>query len=518
MSIIPKLSLKAVYIGLLISMLTACGGGSGDGNNSEPTGSTNTPPTLTISLSSVAIEEGQSATVTVTANDIDSASFSVSIETNLTGIEFDKSDNTIEITAPPVDADTSGDVVVTAKDSDGATTTRTLSVIYTKRPNTPPVLTWSHADEEPSYQMKERTTLRLPFNVEDAEDDSLNYTTNFSIVQGMGDSALDFDTEVDESTGQLLISPHTLPEIFPLEFRGTFTVSDGFDEDVKTFLVRVTPNRVNLNISLQSALIIEGQTHELPFTITANDIDVFEFTSIDYANEEDAEADPLDFSIDKTAQTMTLSANSGTAGQTVNLRIGFQETESITYSTLLPVTIREDITPNEITLRAQIDSYREKFEMTNEYEYIASYLVNILFARGELSAAEYQSTLKEITDIRSVTVGLAKFKLSNIEDDLTNTAKYTDPIEFQAALDTLERELNFLRSPYNDIVNLTNKFLDQFSYANVGVETSQYINANTVSKFIGNSAYGSYIDGAWKFQEEFEYMEAPLGLLFDNQF
>lgn len=518
MSIITKLSLKPVYIGLLISVLTACGGGSGDENNSEPTGSTNTPPTLTISPSSVTIEEGQSATVTVNADDTDSDSFSVSIETNLTGIEFDKSENTIEITAPSVDADKSGDVVVTATDSDGATTTRTLSVIYTNRPNTPPVLTWLHADEEPSYQMKERTILRLPFNVEDAEDDSLNYTTNFSIVQGMGDSALDFDTEVDESTGQLLISPHTLPEIFPLEFRGTFTVSDGFGEDVKTFLVRVTPNRVNLNISLQSALIIEGQTHELPFTITANDIDVFEFTSIDYANEEDAEADPLDFSIDKTAQTMTLSANSGTAGQTVNLRIGFQETESITYSTLLPVTIREDITPNEITLRAQIDSYREKFEMTNEYEYIAEYLVNILFARGELSTAEYQSKLKEIKDIRSVTVGLAKLKLSNIEDDLTNTAKYTDSAEFQVALDTLERELNFLRSPYNDIVNITNGLLDQFSYVNVGVETSQDINASTVSRFIGNSVYGRYVDGAWKFEPQFEYMEAPLGLLFGIKF
>lgn len=503
-------------------LLTACGGGgSGPSSSSTPpslTQPTNQAPIIQLGQTSITLEEGQSGSVSLSISDSDSDSFSVEIDTDLEGVTYDESQGRLNIDAQMVDADLSDSVTITATDNEGASNSATLTVNITNSSNAPPTVSWVGFQEEPDFIVRERTTLRLPFEVQDADNDSFDYNIEFSLVSGQGSADIEINGSVDEENGQLIIQPQSLPSIFSIGFRGTFTVSDGVNTDSETFLIEIFPNQVSLNISLRSVLIIEGESQQIPFTITANDIDLFEFTEVDYVNEQDAIDDPLDFFIDKDARLFNISAENGFANRTVNLRIRYQENDNASFSRVLPVTIRSELTDNELALMSRLDNYLTLVNQTNDYEFITRYALDILFARGELTKAEYLDLVDQNNDIRAVNIAFARLTHSNVLDNLTSSTLYTDTEQYLIAVEQLDKWLNNVKVFRGNNVPFTNEILDKLGWENLGSELSVEITPSLLSRFIGNSNYGSYINEEWVFDEEYQYLEAPLGLLTNENF
>ena len=112
-------------------------------------------------------------------SDSDSDSFSVEIDTDLEGVTYDESQGRLNIDAQMVDADLSDSVTITATDNEGASNSATLTVNITNSSNAPPTVSWVGFQEEPDFIVRERTTLRLPFEVQDADNDSFDYNIEF---------------------------------------------------------------------------------------------------------------------------------------------------------------------------------------------------------------------------------------------------------------------------------------------------------------------------------------------------
>ncbi|WP_338456604.1 hypothetical protein [uncultured Alteromonas sp.] len=507
---------------LFCLVLVGCGGGGSDSSPpsippTNPPSPTNQAPVLQLGQSSITLVEGQTGSVTVNVSDSDSDSYSIAIDTALEGVTYDEAQGTLSIEAQSVSDDISDSITVTATDVEGASSEERLTVNITDKPNASPVLTWVGSDSEPDFIVRERTELRLPFSVVDADNDTFTYDVSFSLVQGQGSSDIDIQVSVDEETNELVVNPQSLPSAFALSFRGTFTVSDENTSDSETFLIEIKPNSVALNISLRSVLIVEGDSQQIPFTITANDIDLFEFTAVEYVNEEDAAEDPLDFSIDKDSRLFNISAKAGFAGRTVRLRISFDENGSNSFTRVLPVVIRGEITANETTLMAKLENYLTLVNQTNDYEYVTRYALDILFARDELTKSEYLDLVDQNNNIRAVNVAFAKLVHSNTFENLTTSTLYTDPVQYQQAMEQLDSWLNNVRIFRDENVPFTTQILDRLGWAALGSEESVDIGDGTLSRFVGNTSYGSYVNNEWFFDEQYQYLEAPIELLINDE-
>ncbi|MCF4010860.1 Ig-like domain-containing protein [Rheinheimera sp. UJ63] len=509
---------KYVPLVLISLLLTACGGGGGDDTTSTATAPVNQPPILTLSATSLTMEENTEAVVNVTVTDSDSSSVSVEVSSALLQVRFDTATSQITANAPEVDANTETSITVQAKDSDGNTVTRTITVSITDKPTAPPEVSWVGFDAEPSFQVKERTRLRLPFSVIDPDSESFEYAVEFTSLSGDRYADFEFDTKIDRSANELVVIPKSAPITSRVEFRGTLTVSDGRNTDTATFLVSVAPNKIDLNISLTSFLIVAGETKTIPFTIRANDLDAFEFTKLEYVDEDDVTTDPLTFAIDKASQTLTVSAKAGTAGKTVKLRISFEEIEGWEYGRIINITIRDQITQNEMQLQKRLDRFIKLIELSNDYEYVTRYALDILFARGALTAAEYESNLVKNYQIRAVNLAFARAVYDNTIESLQNSQLYVDDAEYQSIIERIDYWTDNLYRFRGENVAFINPLLDKLGYANLGSEAFIYLDDDRISRFVGNTFYGSYQDGRWVFSAEYQYLAAPLGLLLNEEF
>ena len=508
---------RGLTLGAISTLLIACGGGDTPSPQTPSIPHTNQAPVVELGTEQISIREKEVETVSVKVTDTDSSSFSVSVSSTLLDVEYDEDSGDVLITAPVVNEDTQSSITVVATDSDNGETRKTISVTVINVPNAPPTISWSNHDEEPDFVVRERTELRLPFVATDVDSDDLTFDVDFSLVQGQGEGP-EIQTIVDSEKGELVVLPQSLPSIFSIRYRGTLTVSDGENHASASFLIDIFPNSVGLNVTFDDILLFEGETKVVPIRIRANDIELFEFTDFYYENERDEVDDPLEFSVDKDERTITVTAKEGVSERTVNLRLAFSEGDYSSYTRPVNVTIRSDITECEQALKAKLDTYPAQLNMTNDYEYITRYALDILFGRGELSKEEYLTLIRENYAIRSVNVALAKLVGENIKHALLNTAKYSEPAECAQAFTELDSSLNNLRIFRGLNVPFTNEVLERIGYPLLTSEFSEEIAPGILSRFVGNPIYGSYVEDEWKFNDDYQYLSAPLGLLLNTQY
>ena len=214
---------------ILLSGLSACGGGgSGTGDSSGySSGNVNARPSLSVE-SSIQVDENQTAVTVVGASDADGDSLSFSLS-GADASEFTiDSDGTISFVSAP-DYETKASYAITVEVSDGSSTTSqdlTIEILDLDEatPNSPPVFVGLAA----TVEVNENQTSLLTVEASDADGDLLSFS-----LQGADASSFEID---DAGAITFLSAPDFETK---QSYAITVVVSDGTEQTAQDLSVRI---------------------------------------------------------------------------------------------------------------------------------------------------------------------------------------------------------------------------------------------------------------------------------------
>ena len=214
---------------ILVSGLSACGGGgSGTGDSSGySSGNVNARPSLSVD-SSIQVDENQTAVTVVGASDADGDSLSFSLS-GADASEFTiGSDGTISFVSAP-DYETKASYAITVEVSDGSLTTSqdlTIEILDLDEatPNSPPVFVGLAA----TVEVNENQTSLLTVEASDADGDLLSFS-----LQGADASSFEID---DAGAITFLSAPDFETK---QSYAITVVVSDGTEQTAQDLSVRI---------------------------------------------------------------------------------------------------------------------------------------------------------------------------------------------------------------------------------------------------------------------------------------
>lgn len=214
---------------ILVSGLSACGGGGSgtDDSSGYSSGNVNARPSLSVD-SAIQVDENQTAVAVVGASDADGDSLSFSLS-GADASEFTiDSDGTISFVSAP-DYETKASYAITVEVSDGSVTTSqdvTIEIIDLDEatPNSPPVFVGLAA----TVEVNENQTSLLTVEASDADGDLLSLS-----LQGADASSF----EIDDSGAITFLSA---PDFETKQsYAITVVVSDGTEQTAKDLSVRI---------------------------------------------------------------------------------------------------------------------------------------------------------------------------------------------------------------------------------------------------------------------------------------
>ena len=513
-----------------IFLIASCGGGGGSDTpapqppTTPPSTPTNTAPVVTLTDSTLSMDENSTITTVFTVSDAQNDSISVS--TTSSNLDVSESNGTITIISPEVDGDIAYSITVTATDNNQASSTATITVNVKNivATSTPPVLTWVQ-DSTPDYQMQERTFFVLPFNVNDADTDLSELTFTLDLEkQGNDQNSVEFTFDVDIQNQTLRINAGRSLQEALINYTGAFEVSDGQNSVSVPLSISVSSNKRDTQLDfLRDIFIVQGASKIVIFDYVADSPEDFEITAIRYKDNSDQIADLLDFSYDLTNQTLSFTAQASSfinnGDNEIVMLIDFNDKGQFNYTNEFRVTIRESVTDNEIALEAQLFDFKQIIVLSREYEAIGNYINNYLLIKGFVSSDEFFEQQTKLKTFRDLPEADANFTTNDIQYRLLNTTTYTDDAKYQEALDKIAVNKTSLSNQklvnISDYINqLMTLDLDDTFSQNIDAKTIIDLEADFVSRFVGDAQYGAFdSNGIWQFNEAYSFMQAPISKL-----
>lgn len=362
----------------------------------------------------------------------------------------------------------------------------------------------------PTYAVTERTSLRVPFQVQDADTNIDDMEFLISIGTNNNPN-FTYQYSIDTENSTLNIEFGSF-DFYPSSSNyATFSVSDGVNTVQESFNLVLNSLVVSDYISLSGQKVFSNVDYDINFIVRTKNIDEFQIFSVEYQDTEYNITDPLNIRYDLENKVFSLNANNSLKGENVPVEIIYGNNED-QYIKTLYFDVLNDFSANETDVYNKIIKTRQQIILSNEFEEISKYLAQYMFSTNKMSANEFEAIINEISNLKQQRVrNNYEFTLSNYENEiLSENNYYADDYTSQQAIESMDQILLSVSDNVTDILELTNELIIN-SGLSISTLSKEQMNYNLVnSRFIGNLNYGNYVDGDWIFNENYSYLKAPI--------
>ncbi len=364
--------------------------------------------------------------------------------------------------------------------------------------------------KNPTYAVTERTSLRVPFEVQDA-DTNIDDMEFLISIGANNNPNFTYQYSIDKENSTLNIEFGSF-DFYPSSSNyATFSVSDGVNTVQESFNLVLNPIVVSDYISLSGQKVFSGVDYDINFVVRTKNIDEFQIFSVEYQDTAYNITDPLNIRYDLDNKVFSLNANSSLKGENVPVEIIYGNNED-QYIKTLYFDVFNDFSANETDVYNKIIQTRQQIILSNEFEEISKYLAQYMFSTNKMSANEFETVINEISTLKQQRVrNNYEFTLSDYENEILSESNYyADDYTSQQAIASMDQILLSVSDDVTDILELTNELVvnSGLSISTLSKEQMDYNLVN--SRFIGNLNYGNYVDGNWIFNENYSYLKAPI--------
>jgi hypothetical protein len=264
-----KKLMKNVSTVLLLTALSACGGGSDGGDNVKIPDKKNINPIISFSQGEIQIIENSTSLINLESSDIDGDTLTIDITSlDPSILKATYANGVVSLTSMNVTEDQIVQVTATVNDGKGGSANTFMSVTITDIPNSIPEVTMSPK----TFEMEKNSEATIALEVYDADSDTLDVSVESSNT--------DLLTVELQNDGLILLKTLDVEITENIDVTVTATVTDGKDTTINTSvitIVYVDPNNLAPKISLLNSdendmVVIFGDTrNEIAVSTTDSD-------------------------------------------------------------------------------------------------------------------------------------------------------------------------------------------------------------------------------------------------------
>lgn len=533
-----RLTLLATTISLALAGCSSDDTETGGENpNPQPT---NTAPVLTItSGNSVNLDENESVVVNYNVADADAAhnESNIAVSYELVGIDsseligdlvLDQESKTLTYSVKNIQEDYSFSVVLNATDPEGAEASnssgdRTVTFSVVNSQNESPQITVLNGSMEDDVaeivvagtnsQNEEFHTVRIPFGVQDADNDELTFSV--SPISGLQESGIEI-VEQDENSGLI---EATFAKAYTQNIQGSFTLTadDRNESSTVTVNLLVQKTEVAPTIKINKREVSSGV---IPYEVNEDASIAISFQT------EDLNGDQVFVTGSLSNPDVTQSFEPNITGNSVNLS-GFNVTEDTLITLTLTANDRtgmpvatDTVEVNIIdTVNAELNQLneaiileREKFTSMNSRNdelTLFDFYVDYLSITDQLTTSQKDTYLAQLENGRENEVSAIEQVIAEIETEQAKPEEEQDLAYLSSKLEELKTANNQIGMTGINILNTLAQIDDNLLVLD-NVNTIYLANENSkqYSRYVGNTELGFYSNvTTWEFLSQFEVLE-----------
>jgi hypothetical protein len=417
-------------------------------------------------------------------------------------------------------------VLVTDEQGNTAEIEKMVFILATSVANTDPEIVINTDSGIADYTVIDRTQLVIPFTASDAETDvnSLTYNVTITDLDPIQSFPYAFTYEVDVEN-QLVVIQMPASEIDSHDFSASIVVTDAGNLNATaelSFTILKSSATSEVVVENVPNIMFEGQTYTLNYRINAIDTDHYELVGVDYYNSGDGAENLLDFSVDEAAQTLTITPKADSAGKNISLAYTFTFREDgLTNFGLVRVNVANVWNANQIAMSDKVDELKRHLSQSMELELAAEFMLEALLLNGDISQQTYEARLIALAklDGRVMNVEATQINYNNYVATLLMSEFYADVFQSQSAINLIDGLIRGLETTGVYVIAQTNTYATELGLGDVLVDDNAEYTLNTtarVSRFIGNTNYGSYVNSDWVFNSQFKFLDAITRKAYNN--
>ena len=417
-------------------------------------------------------------------------------------------------------------VLVTDALGNTATIDTLVSILFVEVVNTDPSIVINTESGIADYTVIDRTQLVIPFTASDAETaaNALTYDVVITDLDPLENFPYTFTYEVDVEN-QLVIIQMPASPITSHDFSASITVRDAGSltataEARFTLLKSISLSEVS--VENVPNIMFEGQSYTLTYRVNALHTEHYAFHGVDYYNDGDRAENLLDFSVDATTQTITITPKTGGAGKYIPLAYTFTFREDgLTNFGLIRVNVATAWNANQVAMSEKVAELGRHLAQGMELELAAEFMLDALLINNTISQQTYQARLLALTNIenRVMNVDVARNNHNSYIATLNMSEFYADASRAQNAINLIDGLIRGLETTGVYVIAIVNQYATELGLGEVLVSDNAEYTLNTtarVSRFIGNTNYGSYVNSEWVFNSAFKFLDAIARKAYNN--
>lgn len=487
----------------------------------------NTAPSVALNPTSIELETDDSQVVTVTLSDQESSIESLVSEVSVSDMSVVSAslDSTGNVT---VTANSAGTAVVTytVTDEGGLSTSAELAVSVVEGVNEEPdfsIVGQSENTNEVSIYHDRESVLNVSIIDPDSDEHYLSLT-RFEEVTGNIDFINSYHVSNQNKT--ITFDFKALPtNMDTMVFEMELSVRDDSDNEVSKvydLIVEKSDNAAPIFTFTEKVgafvIVEQNGTKEFSYTIQDDNISKVNVTGMQYWYGDQSK---FNVQLDTENQKITVT----TTGVEVEDSYGFvlqYVDSSLTGNVNVELMVGSTFGADEQEMLDLKNKMIKARESVKEYVYVGAFYSQVLENLGYITEQQAEDFVErlDVDDSESYSYGRFNLYISNI-DYYISIGEFKDQ-GFKSAYKTVinnlfEQAQTTGRTRYaiiNEMAALSNETLPVVGFEST---VNEYDTENNYfSRFVGNTAYGEYVDGEWVFDSEYAFLEAVNAQMIQN--
>ena len=481
----------------------------------------NTPPSVVLNPTDLELEVDETQVVTATLSDEESTPASLISEVAVSNPSIISAvlDNAGTVTVTALDTGVAV-VTYTVTDEGGMSSTAEVdvTVIESNTENEAPdftIIGQSETSNEVSIYHDRVTVLNVA--IDDPDSDAHYMTlTNFDAIEGTLASMNGY--EINDSNKTISFDMDAMPNnLDRLVFEMDLTViDDSENEETKRYrlIVEKTDNAApvfTFSDKVGAFVVVEQNgTKEFSYTIQDDDESKVNVTGIQYWYGDQSK---FDVQLDTETKTITVTTNNVEVEDSYGFVLQYVDS-SLTGNVNVELMVGAEFGADEQEMLELRNKMIKARESVKEYVYVGAFYSQVLENLGYITEQQAEDFIERLDVDDSESYGYARFNLyiNNI-DYYISIGEFKDQ-GFKSSYITIinnlyEQAQTMGRTRYaivNEMAALSNDTLPTVEFE--GTVNEYDTENNYFSRFVGNTAYGEYVDGVWVFDTEYAFLEA----------
>ena len=489
----------------------------------------NTAPSVSLNPTTLELEEGQGGSVVATLSDSEDSV--TSLQTNVT-VDNTSIATVVETTSGfDVTAVSEGTVTITYTVTDTGGLNDTAQTVVT-------VVAPDVENEAPDFTIADQvegleqvvifhnreTVLNVLIDDPDSTAHSLTMT-RFEAVQGTTDLVESYFVNSQNKT--ITFDMKAIPQgnLEQMTFEMELNVTDDSENTTTKVYELFVEKSANASPVFSfsekvGAFVLVNQNGETEITYTIDDDDA---SQVDVTGIQYWYGDETKFSVDLDAenQSFTVTTTDVEVGDAYGFVIQYVDV-SLSGNVNVELYVKAPFGENEQQMRDLKEEMIKAREAVKEYVYIGRFYSQVLENMGYITQQQAEDFVErlDVDDSSNNQYSIFNLYIGNIEFYIASGDFQDDG--FTSSYNTLtrnllEESLSMGRNRFeiiNEMAAISGDLLPEVTFEDTLTtydETNQF-----VSRFVGNTAYGEYVDGVWVFDTQFAFMNGVLAQMEEN--